>query len=105
MNWDNQLKFEETADTIVVSAPAGTVSSMFRCPFHNYTQSWSGRSTVRAAGSLSMPKAVQAEVDLVTGLTEMWHGRHRRPRVAAEPKRSTQRMRQSCSLCVALVKR
>lgn len=91
MNWDNQLKFEETADTIVVSAPAGTVSSMFRCPIHNYTQSWSGRSTVRAAGSLSMPNAVQAEVDLVTGLTEMWHGRHRRPRVAAEPKRSTQR--------------
>ena len=91
-NWNGQLVFEETSDTIVVKAPAGTVSSMFGCPFHNYTQSWSGRSTVRAAGTLRMPAAVRAQVDMVTGLTEIWHGRHRRPRVALEPGKPMQGM-------------
>ena len=91
-NWNDQLVFEETADTIVVSAAAGTVSSIFDCPFHNYTQSWSGRSTVRAAGTLHMPAAVRAQVDMVTGLTEIWHGRHRRPRIAVEPAKPVEGM-------------
>ena len=75
---------DEHSDVLHVTTTARAASNMFQCEFHAYERREGDRvagARVIAIGTdggrLTVPKEVHQHIHLVTGLTELWHGRAR----------------------------
>ena len=75
---------ERFADAVAVKTTAQVASQMFQVGFHEYRMKARagtpageavGPGVALASGDVTLPAHVAAEVDMVTGLTELWRGR------------------------------
>lgn len=76
MDWlEDMPSVQASSDSIVVTTTTAKAESLFGVPFHYYQQQKTGRRRVVCDGILHLPADVAQHVDLVAGISELWHGK------------------------------
>lgn len=74
----NSIQWTSTSDSLVVHTTCSKASNLFAVPFHHYQENGSGGSRLLCHGDATVPVDVFEHIDFVAGVSELWHGRHKR---------------------------